>query len=97
MADLEEMIEYKDNKYYAFMLCYYAVGYKEAKYAKSLKEYNIDFDIKAKYDFNEILRKIDEKINVVDSKCKEIVIHELTATKPVEQPKSVLKRIFDKK
>ena len=94
---IEEMIEHKDNKYYAFMLCYYAVGYKEAKYAKSLVEYNIDFDIKAKYDFDEILRKIDEKINVVDSEYKEIVIHELTTTKPIEQPKSVLKRIFGKK
>ena len=54
-------------------------------------------DIKAKYDFDEILRKIDEKINVVDSEYKEIVIHELTTTKPIEQPKSVLKRIFGKK
>lgn len=94
---IEEMIEHKDNKYYAFMLCYYAIGYKAARSAQFLEELGFDYQIEKEYDFEELLKKIDEKLNVIDDEFREVSVYELETSKTIEQPKSLIKRIFSKK
>lgn len=94
---IEEMIEHKDNKYYAFMLCYYAVGYKAAKSAQFLNEHNFDFEISKNYDYADLLKIIDEKLNIIDGEFKEGSVHELGTSKPKEKHKSLIKRMFSKK
>jgi hypothetical protein len=90
---IDEMIEHKDNKYYAFMLCCYAVGLEEAKKAEYIDEHHFYYDINSGCDFDEILRQIDEKLNVIDGEFREANVYEIETSKPTEKPKSLLKKI----
>lgn len=77
---IQEMVEHKDNKYYAFMLCYYAEGLEKAKLAKGINEYLLDYEISSRYDMNEILNKIDEKLNTADGAYYDVVRNEIGTT-----------------
>lgn len=74
---IREMIEHKDNKYYAFMLCCYAVGLEKSKSACHMDEYFFESEISKDYDINEILEKIDEKLNVVECNYHNVTRYEL--------------------
>jgi hypothetical protein len=91
------MIEHKDNKHYAFMLCCYAVGLEEAEKAKYMYEFHFDYDINSRYDFDEILKQIDEKLNVIEGEFRKVTIYEIETSKPNEKPKSLLKKFSRKK
>ena len=93
---IEEMIEHKDNKYYAFMLCCYAVGLEKAKLAQSLGEFSFDYEIRKNYDFDEVLNNISKKLNTVDGDFREITVYKLESTENKEKAKSFVKRLFNK-
>ena len=93
---IEEMIEHKDNKYYAFMLCCYADGLEETKRAKYMDEFHFDYEISSQYDIDEILKKIDEKLNVIDGDFREATVYELETTERKEKAKSLIKKLFNK-
>ncbi len=61
---IREMIEYKDYKKYVFLLCVYAVGEEDAKNALRLNEFYYN---EIKKQLPELLEKVNEKINIVDS------------------------------
>lgn len=93
---IEEMIEHKDNKYYAFMLCCYAVGLEKAKLAQSLGEFSFDYEIRKNYDFDEVLNNISKKLNTVDGDFREITVYKLESTENKEKAKPFVKRLFNK-
>ena len=93
---IEEMIEHKDNKYYAFMLCCYAVGLEKAKLAQSLGEFSFDYEIRKNYDFDEVLNNISKKLNTVDGDFREITVYKLESTENKGKAKSFVKRLFNK-
>lgn len=93
---IHEMIEHKDNKHYAYLLCYYAVGPNKTKQAQYINECFFDYDILYKYDINELLRLVDDKLNVIDTEFKDVNQKEITTSKKEEKTKSLIKRIFKK-
>ena len=93
---IEEMIEHKDNKHYAFMVFCYAVGLEKARLAQSLGEFSFDYEIRKNYDFDEVLNNISKKLNTVDGDFREITVYELESTKNKEKAKSFVKRLFNK-
>lgn len=77
---IREMIEHKDNIPYVFMLCCYAEGLEKAGLSKRLNEAFLEHRIAENYDLNEILNKIDEKLNIVDGTYRDITRYELETT-----------------
>lgn len=76
---IEEMIEYKNNEHYAFMLCCYTVGFEKAKLACYIDQLHLEREISRLYNIDEILKKIDEKLNTVDGNYHEITRYEIEA------------------
>ena len=76
---IEEMIKYKNNEHYAFMLCCYTVGFEKAKLACYIDQLHLEREISRLYNIDEILKKIDEKLNTVDGNYHEITRYEIEA------------------
>ena len=74
---IEEMIEYKNNEHYAFMLCCYAVGLEKATLACYINQLHLKREISRLYNIDEILKKIEEKLNTVDGNYHEITRYEI--------------------
>lgn len=87
---IREMLDYKDNIHYVFLMCYYAVGLQKAKRAQNIIFDNYLYDIEKKYNIEELLKKIDEKINFVDSEYKETTRYE------IENNTKLKRKIFKK-
>lgn len=95
-AIIREMIEYKDNKKYVFLLCIYAVGKEKAKNALRLNEFYYD---EIKNQLTELLEKVNEKINVVDGIIKEEEIYQIESREIEDsprKPKKYLKKFLKK-
>lgn len=69
---IREMIDNKENKYYVFMVCYYAIGEKKAIDAQNICVENYFNEIRRLYNIEDLLKKIDERINVIDGDYEEI-------------------------
>ena len=87
-----EMVENKANISYVFLICYYAVGEKDAVNAQNICLHNYFHEITSTYNIDELLKKVDEKINVIDGKFKEVVTHTLEYNKPTKQKRILLKK-----
>lgn len=70
---IQEMVDYKDNGTYAFLVCYYAVGEEKAKIAQNLV-LNQDYlyEIKKSFNISKLMTAIDEKINTVEADFREM-------------------------
>lgn len=79
---IQEMIDNKNNKYIAFMLCYYAVGLKKVKSTTFMDQVNYEYIISRRYNIEELLKKIDEIINDVEGDYHEITRYEIESTSP---------------
>ena len=64
---IREMVEYKDKPRYVFLLCLYAVGEQAAKEAQNILIGDYYKEIVEKNDINELLKKVNEKLNTIDS------------------------------
>ena len=74
---IREMIENKNNIGYVFLVCYYAIGEQAAVEAQNILERNYFYEIKNSYNILELLKKVDERINVIDGEFKDITIYEI--------------------
>ncbi len=74
---IREMIENKNNIGYVFLVCYYAIGEQATVQAQNILERNYFYEIKSSYNIVELLKKVDEKINVIDGKFEEVTIYEI--------------------
>lgn len=95
---INEMVENKNNISYVFLVCYYAVG-EDAKRAQNYLLHNYHHEIISLYDINELLKMVDEKLNVIDSDYEDVTIYEIE-DKCVEvssKRKSFINNIFKKK
>lgn len=97
---IREMIENKDNIGYVFLVCYYAVGEKAID-AQNVLVYNYYHEIKSYYDINELLEKVDEKINVINGDCNEQLVYEIGVSEYKQEQtnskiKILIKKIFGK-
>lgn len=99
---INEMIENKDNINYVFLVCYYAIGEK-AKDAQNILLHSCYRDITRSYDIEELLKKVDEKINIIDSNFKKKIIYEIESKEYEyveenlnDKVKSLVKKSFKK-
>ena len=74
---IREMIENKNNIGYVFLVCYYAIGEQAAVEAQNILDHNYFYEIKSSYNIAELLKKVDERINVIDGEFKEVTIYEI--------------------
>lgn len=74
---IREMVENKSNQSYVFLVCYYAVGEKEAIGAQNLLEHDYFREISEVYDINELIKQIDDRINIIDIDFKEDVRYKI--------------------
>ncbi len=91
---IREMVENKNNISYVFLVCYYAVGEKEATSAQNFCLHNYFYEIKNDYNIDELLKKVDERINVINGEFKEIVTYELECNQPAKIKRKGFKRLF---
>ena len=98
---IQEMIDNKENKAYVFLVCYYAVGEKIAVDSQNVILHNYYSEIKKSYDILELIKKIDERINVIDVCFKETEIYEIEYNEPIKndighKSKNLIKKVFRK-
>ncbi|MDD3341544.1 MAG: hypothetical protein PHN72_05095 [Bacilli bacterium] len=89
---IREMMENKNNISYVFLVCYYAVGEKNAVDAQNMCLHNYFYEITNHYNIDELIQKVDEKMNVVEGECKEIVSNTLEDNNSIKQKKMFLKK-----
>lgn len=63
---IKEMVDNKDNKKYAFLVCYYAIGEEKSKLAQYFNDFYIFNLSRHREDIPGVLKSIDEKINSDD-------------------------------
>lgn len=85
---IREMIENKKNVHYVFLVCYYAIDERETLIAQNILEHNYFYDIKHDYDIRELLKKVEERISIVDSEYKDVTIYEIEHTESENQENS---------
>ena len=80
---IDEMIEYKNDKFYEILLCIYAIGLDKTYHCISLnlRPGSEDFryiywDIKMHKDVDVLLENVSERLNVIDINFKEIELKE---------------------
>ncbi len=66
-AIINEMVEHRENKRYAFLLCIYALGEEEAKMALNIQQLNYYNEIIAQYDIDDLLIMVDERLRTLYS------------------------------
>ncbi len=99
---ISEMVENKTNINYVFLVCYYAIG-ENAINAQNMIVSNPYFKIKTSYDMEELLKKVEERLNVIDGDFKEVTTYKIECDEPQkiekpssDKPKSLIKRILKK-
>lgn len=93
---INEMVEHKTNIKYVFLICYYAIGEKAID-AQNVLRNNYYYEISSSHDINELLKKVEAKINNTDDtkdSTYEIEYNEFNNAK--KEHKTLLKRIFKK-
>jgi len=90
-AIIREMVEHKDNKHYAYLLCAYVLGEEIAQKGEGIMD-NISYDL-SHFDMKELYSKVDEKLNVVDSEYYEVESRMIETT---EKPKTFFKRFKER-
>jgi len=93
---IEEMLENKNNGYYVFLLCYYAIGKEEALNAQNVLEHNYYYEITRSYDIKELLKKVDEKINIIDSEYIDVTTYEIECH-DIDEKSTSIKNPFKKR
>lgn len=63
---VKEMVDNKDNKEYAFLVCYYAIGEEKTKCAQKLNNFYVFNLSHYREDIPGVLKSIDKKINSDD-------------------------------
>lgn len=74
---IREMVENKNNIGYVFLVCYYAIGEQAEVEAQNILGHNYLYKIKSSYNITELLKKVDERINVIDGEFKDVTIYEI--------------------
>lgn len=74
---IREMVENKNNISYVFLVCYYAIGEQAAVEAQNILYHNYFYEIKSSYNIADLLKKVDERINVIDGEFKEITMYKI--------------------
>lgn len=77
---IREMIEHKDNEYYAFLLCIYVLGVEEAKKALNVTQLTFLYRIEKQYDLNELLNAVYERLCIIDGNVEERYLLETSET-----------------
>jgi len=90
---INEMVENKENMHYVFLVCYYALGQKAVD-AQNIVHYNYYYDLKYYHNLKELLKQVEEKLNIIDSDYKDVTVYEI---EDQDKQKSLIKRIFSKK
>ena len=96
---INEMVENKNDISYVFLVCYYAIG-EDALVAQNLiVQSDYYHEITSSYDINELLKMVDEKLNIIDSEYKDVTVYEIE-DKCVEvssKRKNFIRNIFNKR
>ena len=92
---IREMVENKGIIGYVFLVCYYAIGEKATLDALNLDVKNICLrnhftELKNIYNIDELLEKIDERINIIDTEFKEISTYEIEYNESIKN--AILKK-----
>lgn len=94
---IDEMIEYKNDKFYEVLLCIYAIGLDKTYHCISpnfKSEFNFIFrDILFNKDLSFLLEKVSERLNVIDTSFIDIDFKEIE-TKEKQNVKSRLRRFL---
>lgn len=94
---IDEMIEYKNDKFYEVLLCIYAIGLDKTYHCISpnfKSEFNFIFrDILFNKDLSPLLENVSERLNVIDTSFIDIDFKEIE-TKEKQNIKSRLRRIL---
>ncbi len=90
---IREMVENKNNISYVFLVCYYAIGEEATVRVQNILSRNYFYEIKRSYNIAELLKKVDERINVIDGEFKEIISHEIECHDTEENIKNEVVKI----
>lgn len=92
---IREMIDNKENKAYVFLVCCYAVGEQKSKTAQNILLKDYYYEISNLYNISELLKKVEERINVIDGDFQDVTIYGIDCG--IKTPKTnVVQKIIKK-